>query len=106
MAHWCDGLLFQVADEIENFQNENCCFPTTLESVGLSQSLLERDASKLSAGEQQRVAIARALCLSPEILLLDEPTAPLDHDSSEVVERTIMLERTIMHLNHDMELTM
>ena len=73
--------------------------PTTLGSVGLSQSLLERDASKLSVGEQQRVAIARALCLSPEILLLDEPTAPLDHDSAEVVEETIM------HLNHDMELT-
>ncbi|MEA1864448.1 MAG: ATP-binding cassette domain-containing protein, partial [Euryarchaeota archaeon] len=74
-------------------------YPTILDSVGLSQSLLERDASKLSVGEQQRVAIARALCLSPEILLLDEPTAPLDHASVEVVVETIT------HLNCEMELT-
>ena len=74
-------------------------FPSILGSVGLSPPLLEKDASKLSVGQQQRVCIARALCLNPDILLLDEPTASLDQDSARVVERTII------QLNHGAELT-
>jgi len=48
-------------------------------------ALLDRPTGKLSAGQKTRVSLAKALINSPELLLLDEPTASLDPDTADWV---------------------
>lgn len=55
-----------------------------LDHLGLDRPIGER-ASNLSTGEARRVALARASLRSPDLLILDEPTAGLDEEQAHSV---------------------
>jgi len=61
----------------------------TLARVGLSSALAQRSAAELSTGEALRVALALLLSGRPQVLLLDEPTGPLDPGTTTLVEELI-----------------
>ena len=52
-------------------------------------TMLGRRGARLSVGQKQRIAIARALLRRPEIMVLDEPAAPLDPVSESDLLKTL-----------------
>lgn len=75
--------------------------------LGLRPELMDATVERLSTGEKHRLALIRFLVLdpAPAVLLLDEPTGPLDADSEARVE-TLLRERMdqgaiVIMISHD-----
>ncbi len=80
-----------------------------LELVGLGDRL-DHFPSQLSGGQQQRVAIARAIAKRPQIMLCDEPTGALDHETTEMVLELLQninkqTETTMIMITHAIAMT-
>ena len=87
------------ADKDEQIKNvaKVCCI----------EDLLKCHPCDLSGGEQQRAALAKVLLLSPEILLLDEPTKGMDAHFKKIFAGILKNLKsngiTIIMVSHDIE---
>jgi len=76
-----------------------------LASIGMGKKV-DSLPSQLSGGQMQRVAIARALVHDPQLLVCDEPTAALDHESGLTVMELLRAsavrpDRAVVVVTHD-----
>ncbi|MCX5882420.1 MAG: ABC transporter ATP-binding protein [Deltaproteobacteria bacterium] len=121
------GLVFQDADsqivgetvcEDVAFGPENLCLSpaevhrrvtSALSAVGL-EHLSDQKPHRLSGGEKRRLAIAGILAMEPQVLVLDEPFANLDHSGMlQVLSQIVDLHqagKTIIVSTHDLDKTM
>jgi tungstate transport system ATP-binding protein len=96
------GLVLRKMNRIEITERVN----EALDFVGLTHKKNQR-ALTLSSGETQRLGIARAMVIDPEMLFLDEPTASVDQENTEIIEDIVlrmkkMGKSTVVITTHDM----
>ncbi|HNY20878.1 MAG TPA: ABC transporter ATP-binding protein [Treponemataceae bacterium] len=78
-----------------------------LETLGLLEIAAKLPA-EISGGQQKRAAMARALAARPEIILADEPTGQLDHETANLFLDAVLayiggMETALVIATHDRE---
>ena len=78
-----------------------------LNLVGLDGRLSDVRAVKLSAGQRRRASLACLLARRPELWLLDEPHAGLDHDARDLVDglvrQAVSQGATVVFSSHELD---
>ncbi|MFD2115810.1 phosphonate C-P lyase system protein PhnL [Paenibacillus yanchengensis] len=96
--------IVEMGHEVEYADHET---EIMLDHFELDHSLWDSYPVTFSGGEKLRLNIARAMVKRPRLLLLDEPTASLDHASKvkvkEVIEQLIKQGTTMLGIFHDLE---
>ena len=96
-SRWPDWSHAEVNAHVEKF----------VAMVGLSPAI-DKKPSQLSGGMKQRVGIARAFCISPKLLLLDEPFGALDALTRGTIQDELMsivrqTQQTVFMITHDVD---
>ena len=78
-------------------------------ALSLPVAVLDRSAAEMSGGERRRAALLRAMAVNPDVIVLDEPTASLDHESAVAVVKSLMALRELRRvalviITHDRDL--
>jgi len=116
------GFVFQAFNLLPALTSaENAAVPLLIagmpwtDAVGRGTAMLERvglatqagkPPTQLSGGQQQRVAIARGLVHDPRLVVCDEPTSSLDHETGRRVMETLKsvaagADRALVVVTHD-----
>ncbi len=80
-----------------------------LQDLNYRPDLLQQDVENLSGGERQIVQLLRALQLAPQVLLLDEPTASTDPETTQRIESLLRQwcsedsQRSLVWVSHSRE---
>ena len=82
-----------------------------LKTLGIDEEMAFKKVTRLSGGEQQRVAKARAVAVNSKIILADEPTGNLDHNTSmeifDLFKRLVKeYDKTVIMVTHNEKLAM
>lgn len=80
----------------------------SMDFVGISRELESKSPFDLSGGQKRRVAIASIIAMKPQVLILDEPCAGLDHKGRQVILNLVRdYQRkegnTVIFVSHSME---
>ena len=77
-----------------------------LETVGVAH-LKDRPPHRLSSGQKRRVAIATVLSMTPDILVMDEPTAGLDPQARrQLINLLLTFKHSKIIATHDLDMVM
>ncbi|MGL5315529.1 MAG: ABC transporter ATP-binding protein [Peptostreptococcaceae bacterium] len=99
-----DVAYFLKSREVENYES---IVDDILKELNL-EKIRRKDARLLSGGQQRRVSLAIGMGMTPEVILLDEPTASLDISSRKELLKLLEILKKYIKISvvatHDMQL--